>query len=398
MKLDVIELPKTAVVTPLSDEPATASRQRLLSELKRGWDSGDPADARAVLAEYPELAGYKDVIADLARQEYWYRRKAGECVDPSGFVSRYPECKTTLRRILSLGENLQGYPHLADLDDAAPWPNVGDSFMGFTVVRELGRGAFAHVYLARQPELGNRLVAVKISRLETPEASILGQLPHDNIVPVHSVQKDEVTGWTVVCMPYFGPATLCDVLDRAFAGDEPATDGKTILEAVQTRPGEELAAPLHPPSPHLQHGRYVDAVADIGAQLAEALDFVHGRQICHRDLKPSNVLVGPDGRPRLLDFNLSFDAKSDQQLLGGTLPYMAPEQLRVTDRDYDGPPEALDARTDIYSLGVILFELLSGEHPFGPLSLKAPPAEQRRLLLERQPEGPEDLQQLNPQV
>src|SRR6202034_3146989 len=112
---------------------------------------------------------------------------------------------------------------------------------------------------------------------------------------------------------------------------------------------------------------YTDGVTAIGQQLAEALHFIHQRGICHLDLKPSNVLMTPDGRPMILDFNLSADAQAPDMRLGGTLAYMSPEQLLVSENPSGGDRSLVDSRTDLYSLGVMLYELLTGQHPFGPL-------------------------------
>src|SRR5262245_5499925 len=374
------------------------TRTDLVSEVKRRWDGGAKPDALGFLAAHPEVAKNRDLAVDLAYEEFCHRRDAGEDLDPNEFAARFPY-KSTLCRLLAFQYHVEENPHLVPVGDPSGWPQVGESFRGYTVVGELGRGAFARVFLARQKELGNRLVAIKVSRQGGgAEANILGQLQHDNIVPVHSVEKDPATGWTIVCMPYFGRATLCDVLDGAFATPRPPLAGSALLNAVKAAGGEEPDIALASPASTLRQGSYVEAVVDIGIQLAEALAFVHARKIYHRDLKPSNVLIGPDGRPRLLDFNLSFDAKSSQQLLGGTLPYMAPEQLRATDRDYTGPPELLDGRSDIYALGVILFELLAGRHPFGPIPWKLPPYQPRQELLKRQEKGAWPLRKMNPQV
>lgn len=109
---------------------------------------------------------------------------------------------------------------------------------------------------------------------------------------------------------------------------------------------------------------YVEAVLWIGAKLADGLSHAHERGILHRDLKPANVLLADDGRPMLLDFNLSADLKQSasvrEMLVGGTLLYMAPEQIYAfQQRIHSG-----DTRSDMFSLGVILFELLAGRNPF----------------------------------
>src|SRR5260221_5587323 len=110
---------------------------------------------------------------------------------------------------------------------------------------------------------------------------------------------------------------------------------------------------------------YVEAILWIGARLADGLAHAHERGILHRDLKPANVLLTDEGQPMLLDFNLAEDTKlrceGTVAHAGGTLPYMSPEQMA----GLVAGGARVDARSDIYSLGVILFELLTGRHPFG---------------------------------
>ena len=104
---------------------------------------------------------------------------------------------------------------------------------------------------------------------------------------------------------------------------------------------------------------YVEAVLWIGARLAEGLAHAHERGVLHRDLKPANVLLTDEGQPMLLDFNLAEDVRETGAAgarVGGTLPYMAPEHLAA----YQGRPVDVDARSDLYALGVILYELLTG--------------------------------------
>src|SRR5581483_3504270 len=110
---------------------------------------------------------------------------------------------------------------------------------------------------------------------------------------------------------------------------------------------------------------YPEAVLWLAARLADGLAYAHDRGIVHRDLKPANILLKDDGEPMLLDFNLSDNASlrgtEAGARVGGTLPYMSPEQLRAFQRQ---PGQTVDARSDLYSLGLILFELLSGRMAF----------------------------------
>jgi tetratricopeptide (TPR) repeat protein len=283
---------------------------------------------------------------------------------------------------------------------APVWPEQGQLFLHFSLRRLLGRGAFSRVYLATEPPLGDRLVAVKLSVRSGGEAATLGRLSHPNVVPVHSVQEDPASGLTVVCMPYHGSATLRHVLDRAIAGPRLPDRAAALLEAVQDPFGRETASEEAPPAPdaRLRRGTYVDGVVIVIAQLADALAFIHAREVYHRDLKPSNVLMTPQGKPMLLDFNLAQDPRCDILRQGGTLPYMSPEQLRATIVGNAAAWAALDARSDLFSLGVILYELLTGHHPFGPLPPQLSEDELRAWLLERQERGPVPVGQRNPWV
>jgi tetratricopeptide (TPR) repeat protein len=373
--------------------------RELISAIKEDWLRGQPADAQAVLSQYPELATQKSTVLDLAYEEYCLRQEAGAPPDPDEFCERFPNFKTSLRRLIVAHQCVENLSPRIEEPPPVRWPEPGDSFVGFSLIRELGRGAFARVFLAYEPKLGNRLVAVKVSQEGAAEAETLGRLAHANVVPVYSVQKEELTGLTVVCMPYLGSATLCDVLDRAFADSGPPRRAGIILEAIQDAlPLGESVADRPRPHPLLQRGTYVDGILHIAVQLAEALSFVHAMGICHRDLKPSNVLMTPDGRPMLLDFNLSFDQRRTNQRLGGTLPYMAPEHLRVTVEECGATTALLDVPADLFSLGVILYELLTGAHPFGPIPLNSSAQELRIRLLERQQQGPKPLRRANPQV
>ena len=122
------------------------------------------------------------------------------------------------------------------------------------------------------------------------------------------------------------------------------------------------------PDAILRKGSYVDGIIHLAVQLADALAHSHGRGICHRDLKPSNVLMTPDGRPLVLDFNLSVDQRVLTAKIGGTVPYMAPEELAVLfEKSHDTGRRHYDPRSDLFSLGVIVYELLTGTLPFGAI-------------------------------
>ena len=278
-------------------------------------------------------------------------------------------------RLLEFDQLLQNDSQLYSRFVNLSWPEVDETFLGFQLDEELGRGSFSRVFLARETNLGGRQVVAKVCRRGIEEARFLGQLEHPHIVPVHSVQTDENTGLTVICMPYLSRATLCDVLDSAFVDGKPQQSGSVILDAIQQANGDSLPRPRRDRS-RLENATYVEAVTRIAWELADGLVFTHGLGICHSDIKPSNVLLSPTGAAMLFDFNLSFDSGAGALSLGGTLPYMAPEQLELLiklDSADEQPPvdaprsveQALHASGDVYSLGVTLYELLTGKLPFG---------------------------------
>ncbi len=338
----------------------------------------------------------KDQVLAAALSEYCQLKEDGAAPDVHEFCRRYPTYHKSIQRMIDVEETLD---KLDDFDDVQ-WPEVGSSFMGFDVLHELGVGAFARVYLASEPALGGRLVAVKVAMFGSDEAETLGKLLHPNVVPVHSVRDDVESGMTAVCMPYLGSATLADVIEQVFQDGVPR-QGATILAAVASREvvGQTSSGPAaEEPDPTLRQGRYVDAVVKLGIQMAEALAYTHARGVLHRDLKPSNVLITPAGQPKLLDFNLSCDVETEVNRLGGTLPYMPPEQIEdVFLRPYDAQPPT-DPRSDLFSLGVILYELFTGQLPFGNPRSTVQTAEAGKAYLQAQQAPPRNLRELNPAV
>ncbi len=256
----------------------------------------------------------------------------------------------------------------------------GQTFLGFELVEELGQGALARVFLGRQQALAGRLVVVKVTRRWTREPERLARLQHTHIVPVYSVHHAPPV--QLICMPYLGRCTLADVLRvyRQQRGARPSTfrsptgttrqvdrsDPATAPPAVPaTVPAASEAAPSPPPDAAAVAAQYIRqplAVLRLIRQLADGLRHAHGRGILHLDLKPGNVLLADSGELMLFDFNLAWDAREqERELVGGTVPYMAIEQLEDLRRRGAAP---IDQRTDLYALGVIAWELLTGEVPF----------------------------------
>lgn len=208
----------------------------------------------------------------------------------------------------------------------------------YEVIKELGRGAMGLVYQAHDPEI-DRLIALKVlreDRLTSPafvqrflkEAKAIGRLSHPRIVTVYDVGQDQ----------------------------------GTIYIAMELLQGEALNACLE------KKKFSAEEVINIGIQVAEALDYAHQKGIVHRDIKPSNILLQPDGQIKITDFGIAHieDPEASMQTQAGeilgTPAYMSPEQVM-------GQPA--DGRSDLFSLGIILYELSTGKRPFAGSNLAA---------------------------
>ncbi len=172
--------------------------------------------------------------------------KAGQSIDivaafalpdagSGGAIKRHPFSTIDHHALLGAGDGERSRTGGLDIKSEHPahrLPQPGDNLAGFRIVLELGRGAFARVYLAEEVNLGRRLVAIKVSRPDSDEPWILARLQHAHIVPVHSVCDDAPSGLRVLCMPYFGGADLAQVL-RAAGGPVPTRhDGETLVKAL----------------------------------------------------------------------------------------------------------------------------------------------------------------------
>jgi serine/threonine protein kinase/tetratricopeptide (TPR) repeat protein len=398
-------------------------------DLSLNWAHGNPRTLNDYCDSFPELFRNPSALRPVVDREYQLRKAAGANPDPREYESRFgikppsalsigfesarsvpPDIHTPFPaagrtavhnvvpvRAIEDKPARQADPSPASYDEYEQvpsdlFPKVGEQFEGFRLKELLGRGAFAQVYLAEQTGLSNRDVAVKLTRRLGKEANRLARLQHSNIVPIFSFHAGQ--DWQALCMPYFGRQTLEDIIRHVRKSQAIPKSGCEVFSTIAAR-GDATVRSLTPksPSPGLEPVRpteagsrgelrnslaampYADAAILLMAQVADGLAHAHSLGIWHLDLKPANVLISDHGQPMLLDFNLAFDSRNEhRERFGGTMPYMAPEQLEEMiesrERNRKGLPievprvSRVDERTDLYSAGVLLFELLTGRHPF----------------------------------
>lgn len=388
--------------TPLesTNQESTGERPAWLSVWRDSHAASRGLSASEMLDRYPELKFRKSVVLSMAYDEYCRREADGETVDRREFCRAFPGHQESVARLLSVYQYLKErdwLPNEAAVEEN--WPEPGETIAGFHLLDGLGLGAFARVYIAEEPAVANRRVVVKISSEGAAEVDVLGKLSHPNIVQILSVRQDDERHWTLISMPYLGQATLDDVIWQLFSAEgKRPLKARQLLDVVEKING--LGIPPEPaePDPLLVKGAYVDGVVHLLAQLANALAYTHAKGICHRDLKPSNVLFAAGGKPMLLDFNLAQDEQAAGRRLGGTLPYMAPEQLNSIVLEPEAGPPSIDPRSDLFSLAVIGYELLCGVWPYGAIPAELTQDEFAIELYERQRSGPIALIERNPQI
>jgi serine/threonine protein kinase/predicted Zn-dependent protease len=332
-------------------------------DMAQRWQAGERPAAEWYRDGYPELDS--EAFVGLIYEEYCLREEAGEVPDAAEYDARFPELAASFRAVLEIHNLVRqgggmGTSGHAAITPPSPLPEVGQTVAGFRLVEELGRGSFARVFRAEEQQLAHRPVAMKVTRTGSREPQTLARLQHTHIVPIYSYSIDPTTGLHLLCMPYLGRVTLARVLsDPALRSARSGAELVSLLDRLQASEGGITQGAASATA--LTGRSYARAIAWWGARLAEALVHAHDRGVLHRDVKPSNILVTDDGLPMLLDFNLAQEPALDAEdatggLLGGTLAYMAPEQLEAL---AGGATRWVDARSDLYALGVVLYECLT---------------------------------------
>ena len=347
----------TDAVTVVSDTQSTIAAQ-----------NSPPAD-HWLLEQYaevlPQLGSPKDFPLELIITEYRARRRWGGHPQVDEYAERFHRDIDKLKRVLAhVEKDLE--PEGMSLNQEATGTTsfitpleMGGDFGSYELLEEIARGGMGVVFRARQKGL-NRIVAIKmilsgqlatehdIERFHT-EAAAAAHLQHPNIVSIHEVGS--VDGQYFFSMEYVAGFSLDVVIN------------------------------MKPPTV-IQAARWTKT-------LAEAIHYAHQQGILHRDLKPSNIMIDEQQNPRITDFGLAKRIQADNKLTStgqimGTPSYMSPEQA-------DPTKQTIGPSSDIYSLGSILYELLTGKPPFAGSS----PLKTINLMMETEPVSP---RVLNPQV
>jgi serine/threonine protein kinase len=326
-------------ISPGSGASEKLDVQSLLDEQAAHWQRGEHIRVEDYLARHPRLQADHDGLVDLITNEFLLRRQAGEKPTLEEYRQRFPHLAGPLALQFEIEQAID--EETLVVGDAQPprslFPSAPPAVPGYKILGELGRGSMGVVYKARQTKL-NRLVALKMilagnlagteQRVRfLAEAEAIAALKHPGIVGIYDFG-------TCAGLPYFS-LEFCE--------------GGSLADRLAGKP-----LPIR-------------EAAGIVEQVARAIQAAHQRGIVHRDLKPGNILLTEDGTPMVTDFGLARRLEVGACLTAtgsvlGTPSYMAPEQA-------SGKTKEMGPAADVYSLGAILYECLTGRPPFKAATL-----------------------------
>jgi serine/threonine protein kinase len=315
-----------------------------------------------------------DHVLGQVADEFTERLNRGEQPSIEEYVNRHPEIADQLQKMLEMARRL--HRTNTEIKFSNDDPNLRQPLGDFQLICRIGKGGMGVVYLAEQISMNRRHVAVKLlpksieamdsRHLERfkNEAHAAGRLNHENIVPVYSVGCER--GQHYYAMQYINGLSLADVIKRLrglaeerAANPDPtgpySSAGQDSAPAPDTLPLASLTT-----AESTRSEKYFDIVARLGLQAARGLAHAHQHSVWHRDIKPANLLVDARDNLWITDFGLAQIRDVNLTIPGqlvGTLRYMSPEQTLAK-------RVPLDERTDVYSLGATLYELLTLEPAF----------------------------------
>lgn len=303
-------------------------------------------------------------------EEYLEQQADSDPIDFNPLVNQYPQFKESLEKKISAYKKIVGVFEGKQAEPAAPATSqVGRIIGGCRLLKVLGQGGMGVVYLARQENL-NRDVVVKLLRPFAVdnkalkerflrESRTVGRLNHKNIVPVYDVGEEE--GSFFIIMQHVQGVPLNKLIESLAGKDRSALQLKEIAEAISQNLGQPSAKPVS-----IDGKSPTEFFCNLIIKVADAVQYAHDNGVIHRDIKPSNIILEPDGNPVLLDFGLSHDDVEINLTLSGdflgTPIYSAPETFL---KEKAGDQRLLD----VYSLGVTLYELLTGGLPYEAISV-----------------------------
>ncbi|WP_063042804.1 serine/threonine-protein kinase [Nocardia pseudovaccinii] len=349
-------------------------------DLRHRWDrEGLGKRIAEYRKEFPEVEHSAELV-DLLCEEFLARRRYGS-LELADFLAEYPELAQDVRARLAV--YAADDAAAADTERAAALVaglTPGHRIDDFDLLTDLGTGTLGRVFLARQRSM-QRLVAVRLSAGRAAGGHSMAQLDHPHLVRVFdqrlvTASTPEAPASTrLVYMQYLPGGTAAGVLAERRRGPE-SEGGALLLRAIDA--AMEARGEIRPSDSSVRAEiaalSWPETVAWIGRRLADALNYAEQHGVLHRDVKPANVLFTAEGIPKFADFAARTAApRTAANPLAAepdSLPYRSPEQLAEL-LDPAAPPPG--SSSDIYSLGVLLWEMLTGAMPFDDPPIPADP-------------------------